>query len=72
MRENDDTKLRELLKQSLPPASHELQRDLWPQMLRRLDEQPQAVPWFDWALLAFVLACLVIAPATIPVLLYQL
>ncbi len=68
----DDAMIRGLLKQSLAPASHELQRDLWPQMLRRLDEQPQSVPWFDWALLAAVLAFLMLAPATIPVLLYQL
>jgi len=72
MKEEDDANIRELLKQSLPPAGHELQRDLWPQMLRRLDDQPQAVPWFDWALLALALAWLLISPATIPVLLYQL
>ncbi len=68
----DDAKLQELLQQSLAPSSHELQRDLWPRMLRRLDEHPHTVPWFDWALLAFVLACLLIFPVTIPVLLYQL
>ena len=68
----DDAKLRELLKRSLAPADGDLQRDLWPQMLRRLDQQPQAVPWFDWALLAAVLVFLMLAPVTIPVLLYQL
>ena len=72
MNEMNDDKIRELLKQSLKPATPELQRDLWPQMLRRMQERSTAVPWFDWALLAALLLWLVLAPRTIPVLLYHL
>ena len=50
----------------------ELQRDLWPQMLRRLDAQPLRVPWFDWALAAALAAALLFFPGAIPALLYQL
>ena len=72
MTEQNDEKLRELLKQSIRPATSELQRDLWPQMLRRLDERSAAVPWFDWALLALLALWLLCAPGAIPVLLYHL
>jgi hypothetical protein len=71
MNEHEE-KIRELLKQSLRPTNAELERDLWPQMLRRLEERSAAVPWFDWALLALVALWLVLVPNTIPVLLYHL
>jgi hypothetical protein len=69
---NNDEKIRELLKQRFAPENRELQRDLWPQMLRRLGERTARVPWFDWALLALVVLCLVLVPNTIPMLLYHL
>jgi hypothetical protein len=69
---NNNENIRELLKQSLAPANPELERDLWPQMLRRLEAHSAAVPWFDWALLALVALCLFLAPNTIPLLLYHL
>ncbi|MGH9501190.1 MAG: hypothetical protein ACRD3L_18775 [Terriglobales bacterium] len=69
---NDDDKIRDLLKQSLGQTSHDLERDLWPQMLRRLDEQRAAVPWFDWALLVAVGLGLFWIPSAIPLLLYHL
>jgi len=69
---NNDEKFRELLKQSLRPENQELQRDLWPQMLRRLGERSARVPWFDWALLALLALCLILVPNTIPMLLYHL
>lgn len=69
----DEQELQALLKREFPPfESAELQRDLWPQMLRRLDAQPPRVPWFDWALAAAVAAMLLLFPAVIPALLYQL
>jgi len=69
----NEKKLRALLKREFPPMqSAELQRDLWPQMLRRLDAQPIRVPWFDWALAAVVAAALLLFPSAIPALLYQL
>jgi hypothetical protein len=55
--------LKKLLKDSLSSAgSLELQRDLWPTMLRRL----------DWTLLAAVTALLIFFPGMIPALLYHL
>jgi hypothetical protein len=74
--EENHKEIKELLKQAIPPAQHtELQRDLWPQMLRKLDEQPAPafnVPWFDWALAAILSAVLVFFPGSIPALLYHL
>ena len=68
--------LKALLKEAIPPLKDTgLHRDLWPQMLRKLDEQPvpaSHVPWFDWALAAILSAVLFLFPGAIPVLLYQL
>jgi len=73
MNDHDDKELRDLLKQTIAPvAQTELQRDLWPQMLQRLDRQPVQVPWFDWALAALLSAALVLFPGLIPALLYHL
>ena len=69
----EEGELRTLLKREFPPLQNaELQRDLWPQMLRRLDTQPLRIPWFDWALAAAVAAALLLFPNAIPALLYQL
>jgi hypothetical protein len=71
--EENNNDLKWLLKDSLAPVQHtELQRDLWPQMLRRLDEQPLRVPWFDWAIAAATVAALLFFPGAIPALLYHL
>ncbi len=71
--QEDEKELKELLKQALGPVQNTgPQRDLWPQMLRRLDAQPLRVPWFDWALAAAVAAALLFFPGTIPALLYHL
>jgi hypothetical protein len=69
----DDNELRELLKQNIAPMNDsELRRDLWPQMLRRLEQQqPVRVPWFDWALAAVAAATLILFPGVIPALLYH-
>ena len=68
--------MKELLKQSISPVQDaELRRDLWPQMLRKLEEQPlpvATVPWFDWALAALASAALILFPGIIPALLYHL
>ncbi len=72
MNDHNHEKIRQLLKQNLPLANAELERDLWPQMLRRLDARTSGVPWFDWALLALVALCLILVPDTIPMLLYHL
>jgi hypothetical protein len=74
MKEMNDEQVKGLLKRTLRPASPELQRDLWPQMLRRLDERSPAktVPWFDWALLAVLMISVFAFPQSILVLLYHL
>jgi len=76
MTAHKDEQIERLLKQSLAPTNAqpgvELQRDLWPAMLRRLEEQPVAVPWFDWALLGAVVVWLALFPSAIPVFLYHL
>ncbi len=71
--QENEKQLQALLKQTLAPVKNtELQRDLWPQMLRRLDAQPLRVPWFDWALAALTAAALLFFPGTIPALFYHL
>ncbi len=72
MTEPNDGKVEELLKQSIRPVNHELQGDLWPKMLGRLQERRTAMPWFDWVLLAALALWLCLAPGTIPLLLYHL
>jgi hypothetical protein len=68
--------VKELLKRAITPMQNtELRRDLWPQMLRKLDEPPlpiHSVPWFDWALAAILSAVLIFLPGSIPALLYHL
>jgi hypothetical protein len=74
--EENDKELKSLLKRAIRPAQDtQLRRDLWPQMLRKLDEQPApvlSVPWFDWALAAILGAALFAFPGAIPALLYHL
>ncbi len=66
-------KLRKRLREVFPTLRQpELRRDLWPDMLRRLERPQDRVPWFDWALLAFTVAVVIFYPALIPALLYQL
>jgi hypothetical protein len=81
----DGKRIKELLKQALPPVAPDAEpaRDLWPAVLRRLDAEPAPVraalastplklPWFDWALIAGLIAFAAFFPATIPVFLYYL
>ena len=76
MDEENEREIKELLKQAIGPVKDsELRRDLWPQLLRKLDEQPVSVgkvPWFDWALAAILSAVLLLFPGMIPALLYHL
>jgi hypothetical protein len=83
MNAHDEDRIKELLRQAMPPVGAEAEPapepniDLWPAVLRRLDTQSPAQPqlnwvWFDWALLAGVVAVTVAFPASIPMLLYYL
>jgi hypothetical protein len=77
MNEHDE-QMKDLLRRAVPPIDNvsDAARDLWPVMLRRMDEHalrgPRAVPWFDWALGGALLAFAAVAPRTIPVILYYL
>jgi hypothetical protein len=74
--EEDSKDIKTLLRAAIAPVQDaELRRDLWPQMLRKLDEQSlpvNQIPWFDWALAALLGAVLFFFPGTIPALLYHL
>ncbi len=74
MNQNEHDRLKRLLQDALPPieTDPEPNRDLWPEMLRKLDERPAAVPWFDWALLGGLVGMAAFFPASIPLLLYYL
>ena len=82
MKQPDDQGLQALLKRGQPPINLELKRDLWPQMLRRLDQGSAvsfwsratltSIPWFDWALLAVLALGISLFPGSIPIWLYHL
>ncbi len=72
MKEREEA-VKELLKHAAGgPFDRELTRDLWPDMLRRLERPPVRVPWWDWVLAAALLMSLLLFPETIPLVLYQL
>ena len=70
--------MEQLLQNVLPRVGEEpeLDRDLWPAMLQRMDRESvrsaAKVPWFDWALAGGLVAFAALAPRTIPVILYYL
>lgn len=71
----NDEHLKQLIRRAVAPVKDsELRRDLWPQMLKRLerDRRPIQVPWFDWVLAGVLGAILVLFPGAIPALLYHL
>jgi hypothetical protein len=71
--EENSKEIKALLRAAIAPVlDTELQRDLWPQLLSRLDQQTLRVPWFDWALAAILGAALFLFPGAIPALLYHL
>jgi hypothetical protein len=74
-REHGTEEVERLLRQALPHMEDDadFDRDLWPAMLRTLDERRKVhVPWFDWVLAGGLAALLAFFPAWIPVLLYYL
>ena len=79
MNAHDEDDLKHLLRQALPPVEGDAApgRDLWPDLLRRLDAEPAAPAFsgwavFDGALLAGLGGVAVLFPASIPVFLYYL
>jgi hypothetical protein len=72
MTEQDDPQIREALLQSFPPVNTELNRDLWPAVLRKLDARLARVPWYDWALIGLSASVFLFFPQLILVLAYHL
>lgn len=73
MKEHELDEVKKFLQNSLPAIQDaELQRDLWPSMLHRLEQRTTRVPWWDWALLAGVAAAIFLVPGILPALLYHL
>jgi hypothetical protein len=72
MTENDDRQIREALKQSFPPVKTELRRDLWPDVLRKVDARQIGVPWYAWALVGLSAVMLLVFPRLVLVFAYHL
>jgi hypothetical protein len=73
MNEPNDEKLSQRLRSAVAPvADTELKQDLWPRMLRKLDEQTIRASWFDWVLIAVLPLWFFLFPEVIPALLYHL
>lgn len=74
MKQGHEKEIQKLVRQAIPPVKDaELQRDLWPQMLKKLEELAGVrVPWFDWVLLGLVVVFFGRFPKLILVLLYHL
>ena len=69
---NDD-RIRHWIASAIKPIEDpELKRDLWPEMLRRLDRQPMKVSVLDWALIAAALVWIALFPQGALMLLYHL
>ena len=64
--------IRRALKQAFPPVRADLQRDLWPAMLRKLDTQAPRVAWCDWALAGLVGGVVLAVPDLVLLLIYHL
>ena len=72
MTEHDDRQIRDALKQSFPQVNSEPRRDLWPDVLRRLDARQVGVPWYDWALVGLSAAMFLAFPRLVLVFAYHL
>lgn len=72
MSEDNDRQIRAALKQSIPPVNTELRRDLWPDVLRKLDAQQVGVPWYDWALVGLSAVMFLAFPRLVLVIAYHL
>jgi len=79
MKDNEEARLKTMLRQAIPAVDEQPapSRDLWPDMLRRIDAEPSPSThhgwiWFDCALLAGLVGMAAFFPAAIPVFLYYL
>ena len=72
MTEHNDRDIRDALKQAFPRVNTELRRDLWPDVLRKLDHHPVRVPWYDWALVGLSAVMFLVFPRLVLVFAYHL
>lgn len=72
MKNFDSEEFEKSIRHAIKPNKHELQRDLWPRMLSRLQPPAIRVPWFDWVLAAIVAIVCLLIPETLGGLLFHL
>ena len=72
MTEHDDRQIRNTLRQSFSPVNTELGRDLWPDVLRKLDTRSVSVPWYDWVLVGVSVVTFLVFPRLVFVFAYHL
>jgi hypothetical protein len=72
MTKHDDRQIRDTLKQSFSPVKTALRRDLWPDVLRKLDLRPARVPWYDWAMVGLSAVMFLVFPRLVLVFAYHL
>ena len=72
MKKNDE-ELRNFLKRGIAPIGEsQPERDLWPDIQRKLNSRVAVVPWFDYAVAALLVAAIFFFPETILYLIYHL
>jgi hypothetical protein len=73
---NDDDELdlfRKQLRAAMPPCRDvELKTDLWPRMLRRMEDSPAHFGWFETLLATLIVLAFVAFPELIPFVFYHL
>jgi hypothetical protein len=75
MSESEQERIQRLLRSAFPPiADAEPTRDLWPEMLRRIEAADSRVRFglLDWVIAGLVAASVFFFPGLIPGLLYHL
>ena len=73
MRQEEQDRLKRLLQQAIPPAGDSTPgRDLWPQMLQKMEQKSMEVHWFDWALAALLVIWVLFYPEGVLRFLYHL
>lgn len=72
MNEHDNRQIGDELKQSFAPVNTELRRDLWPEVLCRLDAREVVVPWYDWALVGLSAVMILAFPRLVLLFAYHL
>jgi hypothetical protein len=69
----NDQEFRTFLKTGLAPIGEsQPERDLWPDVQRRLNSRIAVVPWFDYAVAALLVAAIFFFPETLLYLIYHL